>query len=164
MTLFWGSRIGLPALCFALTLTGPLTGTLTGRVAFAQERGTREQALTLLDKAVALVQKVGPEKARPELSRADGGYIDRDLYVTVLDGTGIMMAHGTNPALNGKNLMALKDVDGKPFIREAIENAKAKGMGSVTYKWSDPITHQVAVKDMHYRQVGDFVVSVGVYQ
>ena len=49
MTLFWGNRIGLPALGFALTLTG--------QVAFAQERGTREQALTLLDKAAALAPK-----------------------------------------------------------------------------------------------------------
>lgn len=132
--------------------------------AMAEERATEAEALALLDKAATFLRDQGLDAARATFPKKDGGFIDRDLYVTVLDRAGVMIVHAINPALNGKNLIKLTDVDGKLFIRDAIETAIAAGHGFVTYKWSDPLTKQVAIKEMHFRLVGDHVVSVGVYR
>ena len=71
-------------------------------------------------------------KAFPEFDAKDGPWHDRDLYVTVQDNKGVMVAHGTNPGLIGKSMLDLKDVDGKAFNREIHGD---QGTGWVNFKW-----------------------------
>ena len=52
---------------------------------------------------------------------------DRDLYVFIYDMSGVCVAHGARPALIGKNLIDIKDQDGKYLIREMVEIAKGAG-------------------------------------
>jgi cytochrome c len=88
--------------------------------AFAADRATPDEAKALAEKAAAYLKSNGPEKSFPVFEAKDGGFQDRDLYVTVADSTGVMRSHGTQPALIGKNLIDLKDVEGKPFEREIV--------------------------------------------
>lgn len=132
--------------------------------ALAEDRGSEAEALALLGKAASFVEHNGPSNAQAEFSDASKGYIDRDLYVTILALDGTMLAHGANPALVGKNLIGLKDLDKKAFIAEAIESAKQTGKGFVDYKWTDPLTKKLRDKRMHFVKVGDVVVNVGVYK
>src|ERR1700756_1737056 len=93
---------------------------LLAPVVLAAGQGTPDEAKALAIKAAEYLKVAGPEKAFAEFNAKDGPWHDRDLYVSVQDGNGIMLAHGTNPGLVGRSLIDLKDVDGKAFTREML--------------------------------------------
>ena len=111
-------------------------------------------------KAAEYLKSVGPEKAFAEFDAKDGPWHDRDLYVTVQDSKGVMVAHGTNGGLIGKSVIDLKDVDGKPFNRDvqAIKEA-----AWIDYKWQNPATKAVEAKTSYQVRVGEYIVGVGAY-
>ena len=58
-----------------------------------------------------------------------------DLYVVVYGMDGKCLAHGANEKQVGRDLIDLKDIDGKPFIRERVELGKLqapRGSGRTT--------------------------------
>jgi signal transduction histidine kinase len=89
---------------------------------------------------------------------------DRDLYPFIYDLTGLNVAHGARPALVGKNLISLKDQDGKHLIRDMITIATTSGSGWVDYKWPNPITNKIEDKSSYVEKLGDYFVGVGVYR
>lgn len=91
----------------------------------------------------------------------EGAFHDRDLYVMVYDSSGKNVAHGANAALIGKNLIDLKDVDGKFLVREITA---VKDQGWVDYKWPDPLTKKYGQKTTYVLHVGDYLVGVGAYR
>jgi cytochrome c len=121
---------------------------------------TKEEAQAMAIKAAAFLKANGPEKAFAAFAVNGEPWHDRDLYVTVLDSQGVAMVHGNNPGLNGKSLIALKDVDGKAFIREMVLVADAAW---VDFKWQNPVTKAVEPKTSYEIRVGDYVVGVGAY-
>lgn len=89
---------------------------------------------------------------------------DRDLYPFIYDLDGVCVAHGARPALVGKNLISLKDQDGKYLIREMIAIALGSGNGWIDYKWPDPLTDRIENKSSYIEKMGDYFVGVGVYR
>lgn len=138
-----------------------LVTTLGMTSAFAAGQATQDEAKALALKAADYLKSAGPEKALREFSAKDGPWHDRDLYVTVQDSRGVMVAHGTNAGLVGRSVIDLKDVDGKPFNREiqAIKDA-----GWIEYKWQNPTTKAIETKVGYEIRVGDYVVGVGAYK
>ena len=134
----------------------------------AHTRGTDAEALTMIDRAQHLLERIGPDAAAEAFAGHDSAYIDRDLYPMLLDDQGVMIAHGWTATLNGSNLKDLRDVDGKPFIREALAGVARDGRTNVTYQWIDPLTGQVARKAMHARRLvlngKPYMLAVGVYR
>ncbi len=128
--------------------------------AFAAESGTPDEAKALALKAAEFLKANGPEKAFPAFQAKDGGFQDRDLYVTVADPAGTMLVNGGMPSLVGKNLIDLKDVDGKPFEREIVA---IKDAAWVEFKWVNPVTKAVMLKKTYQIRVGDYIVGVGAY-
>ena len=112
-------------------------------------------------KAAEYLKVVGPDKAFPEFDAKDGPWHDRDLYVYVLDDTGVMLAHGTNPGLIGKSLLEFKDVDGKPITQDALA---VKDIGWINFKWQNPLTKAVEPKVAYIVRVGGYAVVVGAYK
>lgn len=145
----------------ALALLALLTS-----VVFADERGSIAEAQALLDKALAHVKTVGHEKAFADFTEKDGKWQNKDLYVFVIKFDGVTVAHGANKGLLGKSLLELKDPDGKFFIREMVETAKAKGAGSVDYSFTDPQTKKMSSKTSYVARLPgyDGLVGVGVYK
>jgi hypothetical protein len=129
-------------------------------VANAAGQATPDDAKALAVKAAEHLKSVGPDKAFQEFGGKDGPWHDRDLYVTVLDTQGVMVAHGTNAGLVGKSMIDLKDVDGKAFNRDVIAT---KDTGWVTFKWQNPLTKSVEPKSQYTVHVGDYFVGVGAY-
>ncbi len=123
--------------------------------------GTREQAQALCEKAAALIQSDGLEKAAAKFQAKDGGFIDHDLYVYVLDNNGVFVAHGGKPVLVGKGGMEMVDVDGFPFIKAFVA---VKDKGWVDYKWPDPSDNAIKAKSSYIIRVGDHVVGVVYYK
>jgi signal transduction histidine kinase len=130
----------------------------------AGEQGSAAEASALVKKAIAYIKANGREKAFAEFANPNGPFRDRDLYVTTVDTDGKMLAHGVNPKLVGKSLIELKDIDGKYFVKEYVDLAKAKGNGWVDFKWPNPITKVVQQKSMYVEKMDDLVIGCGIYK
>ena len=132
--------------------------------AHAAEHGKAAEAEAMVKKAVAYIKEKGPEKAYDEFTNGKQ-FKDRDLYVIVYDLNGKNLAQGANPKLVGKDLIGLKDPDGKPLIQMFVDLAKTKGKGWVEgYKFLNPVTQKIENKAMYLERVGDTLVGCGIYK
>ncbi|HSR11198.1 MAG TPA: cache domain-containing protein [Thermodesulfobacteriota bacterium] len=141
---------------------GLLTGIFWAGLAFAG--GSADEAKSLMGKAVEYVKANGKEKAFSEFSDPKGKFVDRDLYIFAVDFNGITMAHGGNAKLVGKDMLGLKDADGKFFIKEFIDMAKTKGSGWVDYKWVNPVSKGIEKKSTFVQKVDDYFLGCGIYK
>jgi len=145
------------SLCFSAMLPGAIA---------AGERGTADEAMAMVHRAIDDINKNGRDKAFADI--ADTGnkqFHDRDLYVFVYDMNGVVLAHGNNPRMVGKNLIDLKDGDGKPIIKGFIDVVQSKGKGWWDYKWPNPMTKAVEEKSAYIEKVGgDLIVGSGIYK
>ena len=132
--------------------------------ALAADRATKDEAVAMVHKAGAHLKAVGKERALADFSSKSGGFVDRDLYLMVYDMAGNNLAHGANEKLIGKNLMGIKDVDGKEPIKEFVATAKASGKGWVDYKWPNPVTKAIEAKTTYIEKFDDIVIGAGVYK
>lgn len=130
----------------------------------AQQRATSQDAVALVKKAVAHVQKNGLERALKDFNQPDGGFTDRDLYIVVLDLNGKCLAHGVNARIVGKDLSGFKDGDGKAFVQEELRIAKANGSGWVDFKFVNPASRNIENKVQYLERVGEVIVMSGYYK
>lgn len=63
---------------------------------------------------------------------------DKTNYFWINDYKATMLMHPVKPALVGKDLSKLKDIDGTLFFAEMVKVATKKGEGFVPYKWPKP--------------------------
>ena len=134
--------------------------------AFADEHhGTADEAKAMVEKAVALLQEAGPDKAFAAFSDpANKEFHDRDLYVFVRSMDGNTVAHGANKGMVGHTSLELKDADGKLYNKEMIELAQSKGSGWVDYRWVNPVDKKIEQKSSYIEKSGDYVVGAGFYK
>ena len=136
----------------------------TATLSAGEKRGTPAQAEAMVKKAIAYLKDNGNDKGYTEISNRQGKFVDGDLYVFVYDMTGKCLAHGGNAKMVGKDLIDLKDPDGKSFVKERIEIAKSKGKGWQNYKWSNPATNKIEEKTAYVEKYGDVIVGCGAYK
>ncbi|HXW50249.1 MAG TPA: cache domain-containing protein [Xanthobacteraceae bacterium] len=86
---------------------------------------------------------------------------DGDLYPFIYDKDGVCLANGARPALVGKNLMLLKDQDGKYLIQEMHAIAFGPGSGWLSYKWPSPVTNKIEDRGAYIEKMGEYFVGVG---
>lgn len=137
---------------------------LAGMTTFALARGTAKEAKGMLDKAVAYYKANGKDKAFAAFDDQKGQFVKEDLYIYVLDPNGVVVSHGANAKLIGQKLIDLKDSDGKKFIQAILDEAKAKGKGTMDYKWTNPTSKKVEAKSIFFEKVGDLVIACGYYK
>ena len=87
-----------------------------------QYEETRE-LVALVNDAAELVRSKG-EAAFDDFRVAGSRWRQEETYIFVLDPKGNMLVH-PDPALEGKNELDLKDINGKPIIRGLIDAAMA---------------------------------------
>lgn len=134
-------------------------------VANAQgKHGTPAQAEAMAKKAVDFVKANGTEKAIEAFNDLKGKFVDGDLYILLYTLDGKCLAHGANPKIVGKDMIDMKDADGKLFVRERMEIAKTKGKGWQNYKWTNPVSQKIEDKTTYIQKVGDVVVCCGAYK
>jgi cytochrome c len=127
------------------------------------EFGTREEAVAMVHRVQEKFRKDGAEATFKAVNdKSDPAFHDRDLYPFIYDLNGLNVAHGARPVLVGKNLISLKDQDGKYLIQELIAIAKNPGSGWINYKWPNPLTNKIEDKTSYIERMGDYVVGVGV--
>lgn len=149
------------------TMAGYIAAFLFGSMCLtvqAAEVGTADEAVAMVKRAVGDITASGTDKVYAAITAKDPRYADRDLYVIVYGLDGKCLAHGLNPKLVGKDLIGLLDTDGKAFVKERIDQAKAKASFWQDYKFTDPITHKVQPKSTYCERLNETAVCVGIYK
>jgi len=146
-----------------LMLVGLLVSGLMGH-AVAAEKATAAEAEAMIQKAIDYYKANGKDKTLAEISNPSGQFVKGDLYVFVWDMNGVVIAHGTNAKLIGKDMSQLKDVDGKQFVSDGVQLAKTQGKGWIDYKWSNPTTKKVEAKSTYVVKVDDIIFCCGIYK
>jgi cytochrome c len=145
-------------LIFASLLIAPFCAAST-------EYGTKDDAIAMVKRVQDMFKKDGADATFKAVSDPSTKVLhDRDLYPFIYDLSGVCVAHGAIPALIGKNLMAMKDQDGRYFFKEMVDIANGPGAGWVDYKWPNPVTAKIQDKAAYIEKLGDnYFVGVGVY-
>ena len=77
----------------------------------------------------------------------------------------VMAMHPTNPKLEGQDLSATKDPDGKALFNEMVSVAKTRGAGLVDYRWPKPGSADPVPKISYVQlfQPWGWIIGTGVY-
>jgi cytochrome c len=129
----------------------------------AAEFATKDEAVALVKQAIARTNEVGMAKAAPEFMDHGSKFIDRDLYLIILDKDGVRVVHGQNPKLVGKTYFDAVDVNGKEYGKEVQQIAAGPGKGWFRFAFKDPITGKVLPKENYVEKAGDYTYLAGVY-
>ncbi len=132
--------------------------------ASSAERATKDEAIAMVKKAVATIKSDGADKAYAAFDDKKGAFVDRDLYVVVYGLDGKVLAHGANEKLIGQNLIDAKDPDGKMFVKERTEMARAQPEFWQDYKFVDPLTKKIEPKQMYCQRLNETAVCAGIYK
>ncbi|NFV81254.1 methyl-accepting chemotaxis protein [Magnetospirillum aberrantis] len=86
-------------------------------------------------------------------------------YVWVNDLDGLMIMHPFAPKLVGKTVLDLKDADGQNFFKQMVDVSRAKGSGTVHYKWNKPGSNEPLPKVSFVQAVPgwNWMVGSGLY-
>lgn len=150
---------------FFRTLTVLFLAVVLSVSAMAQDHGNKDEAKAMVNAALAHIKEAGNTKAFADFNTDKATWIKKDLYVVVQDLKGVVLAHGANEKLVGKNLIDFKDQNGKLFVQELI-SVGSKGEGWVDYDFTNPTSKKVEGKSSFVKRIPGFdgIVLVGVYR
>ncbi len=125
--------------------------------------GTAEQAKSMVNRAVDLVEKEGRDSAFSTFMNSQSGYLKGNLYLFAMDFNGTIMINNLYPPSAGENILNLRTLDGRFFIKEMINLAQQQGEGWVQYRFTDPCTGNISSKSTFIKRVDNFLIGVGYY-
>jgi signal transduction histidine kinase len=138
---------------------------LAGHICLAAAGGATEaDATAMVKQGVAFIKANGKDKGYAEIINKTSPFHKEDLYLVVYGLDGTVFAHGANEKMVGKNLIELKDIDGKAFVKERVEMAKAKPTFWQDYKFTNPETKKIEPKSMYCERLDETVVCGGIYK
>lgn len=147
---------------FLLTLVFTPVLTLFTTAVFAAD--TPADAVAMVDKGLAYLQKNGKDALIKEINNKNPEFVKGELYLYIRGMDGTVLAHPVNPKLVGKNMLGLADADGKLFRKDIVEMAKTKGKGWVDYRYNNPVTKEVENKSTYLVRSGDIILEAGIYK
>jgi cytochrome c len=139
------------------------TAALSGVAMAAPALNHSADAMAMVDKGVAYVQKNGADALIREVNAKNPAFINDITYLSVRAMDGTQLAHPTNAKLVGKNMVVLPDADGKLFRKEIIEQARAHGKGWVDYRYNNPANGQIEKKTTYFFRQGEVILEAGIY-
>lgn len=114
--------------------------------------------------ALSYLKKHGREAAFAEFSKPGGSFTKGEFYIVATRLDGVVLAHGANPRLIGKNIRDIKDSDGKYFVQEQITLANEKGSGWVQFRWPNPVSQVIEQKMVYIERYEDLLLAGGTYK
>jgi len=137
---------------------------LIGATYSRAEANTPAEAKGMVEKAIAYYKASGKEKTFQEINNSKGSFTKGELYVFVYDTAGKCVAHGFNEKLIGKDLIDMRDPDGKFYVKERLEIVKTKGKGWQDYKFTNPTNKKIEPKTAWVEKIDDLVFGCGAYK
>ncbi|WP_334135885.1 methyl-accepting chemotaxis protein [Tepidimonas sp.] len=126
-------------------------------------QGTADEAYQLVRKAIAHIQAVGYERAAHDFQDVNGPFVDRDLYIFVLDRTGTYRVMGLDRNKVGTRVHDAPGIDAERFLEDAWHRAD-QGGGWVEYNIINPVTGQVRAKASYVeRLTPELLIGCGAY-
>jgi cytochrome c len=129
----------------------------------ADERVSAKEAEAMVKKGVAAI-KANRDKAIADITNDKDAWVDRELYLVVYGMDGTTLAHPTSPKMVGKNMLDLRDADGKEHIRERMQLAKAKPAFWQDYRTLNRENKKIEPKSMYCERAIDVIVCGGIYK
>ncbi|RJP80286.1 MAG: hypothetical protein C4522_08200 [Desulfobacteraceae bacterium] len=134
--------------------------------ASASVKATPQMIMDKVDRACGLLSKEG-KSAFMKFKGKDSEFIFAGTYIWIHDMKGVMQMHPIKHKMEGKELIGLKDVNGKRFFVEMNNVAKEKGSGWVDYMWPKPGEKSPSLKVSYIKKcVADgteLILGCGVY-
>lgn len=139
--------------------------TLTEAVArFRLQQGTADEAVALVQRALTLRQRLSGDAFLRSLSDPAQPYHDRDMYVFVLDSSGVYHAFGGNPQRVGTRVQDVPGIAGDALVRDIVAQGD-RGPGWVEYDFRNPVTGTVQAKMSYVQRIDDNrYLGCGVYK
>lgn len=122
-----------------------------------------EDAKHWVERAVAFYKASGKRVALAEYTNPNGQFVQGEMYIYALNPRATMLAHGVNEKFVGEDFIDIKDYEGKMFIKEIVDTANKEDSGWIKYKWHNPVTKEVLLKNVYFRKVDDLIICSGVY-
>ena len=130
------------------------------------DRMEKPFVVDMVKNAVDAIEKRG-EAAFQSLRDPTGPFLAKDAYIFVIKMDGTMLVTPAFPNLEGKNLLDVKDTQGKPLISDMIKVADTSGSGWVDYLWPKPGESVFTQKSTYVSTAGlgneKVIVGCGVY-
>jgi cytochrome c len=148
--------------CRALAI---LAAVVLGAVALGASANARtaDEAQGLAERGLAHIRDVGREQAFSDFTRPDGGFVDGELYIFCQDISGIVLAHGGNPMIVGRNMADVRGPDGRLANVEINQLGLTKGSGWLEFRWPNPATKRIELKAAYVLKVDDHTVCGSGY-
>jgi signal transduction histidine kinase len=125
-----------------------------------------KEVVQLVYNAVSLIEQKG-DKAFPEFRKKDSKWFYEDNYIFVWGMDGMRYVYPPDLSGEGKDMIALKDVNGKPIGKMFVNMAK-QGEGWVFYEWNLPETEKLEWKSTFIKKAiasdgMEYLVGSGKY-
>ena len=125
---------------------------------------TKEDMMNFVKEAVAFAHIYGKKTALREFMDKDSLFKRGELYIYAYDLDCVVLSHGDNPSLVGKNLTLLKDTKGTAIIKEMVDKVKKDGKGWLKYYWFHPVTKMITPKLGYFEKIdNDWWLGSGIY-
>jgi cytochrome c len=105
-----------------------------------------EEVQKLVERAADHIRQYGRDQAFADFSRPDGGFVEGDLYIFCQDASGVVLAHGGNPKIIGRNMSGVRGPDGRYSNVEINQLGLTQGHGWLEYLWPNPAAGRVQLK------------------
>ncbi|TSE22265.1 Methyl-accepting chemotaxis protein I [Tepidimonas aquatica] len=127
-------------------------------------QGTADEAYQLVQKALQHIQAVGYERAAEDFHDKNGPFVDRDLYIFVLDDAGTYRVMGLDRAKVGTRVHDAPGIDAEQFMEDVRYRAQ-QGGGWVEYNIVNPVTGQVRAKSSYVVPLPNgLILGCGAYR
>ena len=144
-------------------LAGLLGATLFALMAKPVSAHSPEEVQALVERAAAYIREHGRKQAFADFSRPDGGFVNGDLYVFCQDASGIVLAHGGNPKIVGRNMSGVRGPDGRLSNVEINHLGLSQGSGWLEYLWPNPNAGRIQLKISYVLRIDDHTVCGSGY-
>ena len=106
--------------------------------------GKKDLCVKRVKEAISILKKEG-KSGFAKLNDMDQSQWNDESYVFVLDENGVLKVH-LKPALVGKNMLNVKDIKGRFFVKDFLKLGKSGSGGWVSYYWRNPKTGKISLK------------------
>ncbi|MBL8327469.1 MAG: cache domain-containing protein [Rubrivivax sp.] len=137
---------------------------LTASVASMRLRhGSADEARALVERALEFWAQAGREHALQAFNQPRGSWLDRDLYIFVLDRSGNIMANAMRPDRAGQNANTLDGLRGTHHS-EHLWEVVSNGGGWVRYEIQHPSSGRMTPKESYVMPLDeDCLIGCGCY-
>ncbi|HSI70043.1 MAG TPA: cache domain-containing protein [Gillisia sp.] len=130
------------------------------------DRMEKEFVIDMVEDAAGQIQKEG-KAAFEKFYDPAGPFLVKDTYVFILDTIGVELVNPGFRNLEGRNLMDLKDSEGKLLVQEMFKAVEKDSSAWIEYMWPKPGENRSTQKSTYVKKVplGDswILAGAGVY-